>query len=140
MSTLAGRYQTPRSLYLSAGSDSIDANQMGSESFPGPDWLASHEDAFAHYGGGFRIAGLGEKIDLTLDYTRSDGETKIYSAGQKRSPAILCQTRIDNGLTATVAELQGQRRMDSTLEFAMSSSKRLTGHWTAYCRIPFRLC
>jgi len=73
------------SLYLSAGSDSIDANQIGSESFTGPEWLATHEDKFDHYGGGFRIAGLGEKTDLTLDYTRSEGETQIQFAGQSVS-------------------------------------------------------
>jgi MtrB/PioB family decaheme-associated outer membrane protein len=73
------------SLYLSVGSDSIDANQTGSEAFAGPDWLATHEDTFNHYGGGFRIAGLGEKTDLTLDYTRSEGETKIQFTGQSIS-------------------------------------------------------
>jgi len=73
------------SLYLSVGSDSIDANQIGSEAFSGPDWLATHEDKFDHFGGGFRIAGLGEKTDLTLDYTRSEGETKIQFAGQNVS-------------------------------------------------------
>jgi len=73
------------SLYLSVGSDSIDANQTGSEAFTGPDWLATHEDTFNHYGGGFRIAGLGEKTDLTLDYTRSEGETKIQFTGQSIS-------------------------------------------------------
>ena len=73
------------SIYISAGSELIDANQTGSEAFAGPDWQAAHEDAFMHYGGGFRIAGLGEKTDLTLDYTRSDGETQIQFAGQSVS-------------------------------------------------------
>ena len=70
------------SVYLSAGSELIDANQTGSEAFAGPEWSAVHEDTFTHYGGGFRIAGLGDKTDLTLDYTHSDGETKINFAGQ----------------------------------------------------------
>ena len=73
------------SVYLSAGTEMIDASQTGSEAFAGPDWMAVHEDAFTHYGGGFRIAGLGEKTDLTLDYTHSDGETKINFAGQNVS-------------------------------------------------------
>ena len=77
------------SVYISAGSESIDANQLGSEAFAGPLWQAFHEDAFAHYGGGFRIAGIGEKVDLTMDYTRSDGETEIRFAGQNVSPAPL---------------------------------------------------
>ena len=72
-------------LYLSAGGDAIDAIQLGSETLAGPVWQASHEDSFRHYGGGFRIAGLNEKVDLTLDYTRSDGETEIIFAGQNVS-------------------------------------------------------
>jgi MtrB/PioB family decaheme-associated outer membrane protein len=73
------------SVYLNAGSELIDAFQVGAESFIGPEWQANHEDEFSHYGGGFRIAGLGEKTDLTLDYTHSDGETKINFAGQNVS-------------------------------------------------------
>jgi hypothetical protein len=77
------------SVYVSAGSEQIDANQLGSESFAGPLWQAAHEDQFTHYGGGFRVAGLSEKIDLTLDYTRSDGETAIQLTGQNVSPTPL---------------------------------------------------
>jgi MtrB/PioB family decaheme-associated outer membrane protein len=77
------------SVYFTAGADSIDANQSGSETFAGPLWRAFHEDTFAHYGGGFRVAGLNEKVDLTLDYTRSDGETAIHFSGQNVSPAPL---------------------------------------------------
>jgi MtrB/PioB family decaheme-associated outer membrane protein len=73
------------SVYLSAGSDQIDAMQTGSEAFSGPVWQATHEDEFTHYGGGFRIAGISDKVDLTLDYTRSNGETDIQFAGQNVS-------------------------------------------------------
>ena len=69
------------SLYLTAGSESLDSLQRGSETFNGPEWEASHDDDFTHYGGGFRIAGIGEKLDLTFDYTRSDGETEILFTG-----------------------------------------------------------
>ena len=77
------------SIYVSAGSEQIDANQLGSEASAGPLWQAMHEDEFTHYGGGFRIAGLSEKMDLTLDYTRSDGETAIRLSGQTVSPVPL---------------------------------------------------
>jgi len=73
------------SVYLSAGSELIDADQSGSEAFAGPEWQATHEDSFTHFGGGFRIAGIGEKTDLTLDYTHSDGETEIQFEGQSVS-------------------------------------------------------
>ena len=69
------------SLYLTAGSEALESLQRGTETFSGPEWEAAHDDDFMHYGGGFRIAGIGEKVDLTLDYTRSDGETEILVTG-----------------------------------------------------------
>ena len=69
------------SLYLTAGSEALESLQRGSETFGGPDWEAAHDDDFTHYGGGFRIAGIGEKVDLMFDYTRSDGETEILVTG-----------------------------------------------------------
>ncbi|MEJ2129853.1 MAG: MtrB/PioB family decaheme-associated outer membrane protein [Woeseiaceae bacterium] len=70
------------SIYLNAGSDTIESVQIGSETFAGPLWEASHDDDFTHYGGGFRVGTESEKLDLTVDYTRSDGETEILFAGQ----------------------------------------------------------
>lgn len=69
------------SVYLTAGGESIDSIQLGSETFTGPTWEAAHDDDFTHYGGGFRIAGTEDKFDLTFDYTRSEGETEIKFAG-----------------------------------------------------------
>jgi MtrB/PioB family decaheme-associated outer membrane protein len=77
------------SLYLTAGNESIEALQVGSESFAGPLWEASHDDNFTHYGGGFRIASVTDKLDLTLDYTRSEGETEILVTGQSVSTTPL---------------------------------------------------
>lgn len=77
------------SIYLNAGSEQIDANQLGSEAFAESTWQAAHEDEFTHYGGGFRVAGLSENVDLTLDYTRSDGETAIQFSGQNVSAVPL---------------------------------------------------
>lgn len=77
------------SLYLTAGSESIDSVQLGSETFTGPVWEADHDDDFTHYGGGFRVAGMGEKFDLTFDYTRSEGETEILFTGQAVAVAPL---------------------------------------------------
>jgi MtrB/PioB family decaheme-associated outer membrane protein len=76
-------------LYLTAGSEVIDAMQVGADSFAGPTWTAAHDDDFTHYGGGFRIAGEDDKYDLTLDYTRSEGETEILYSGMTVSSAVL---------------------------------------------------
>jgi MtrB/PioB family decaheme-associated outer membrane protein len=70
------------SIYVTAGSEAIESVQVGSETFAGPMWEASHDDDFSHYGGGFRVAGMTEKLDLTFDYSRSEGETEILFAGQ----------------------------------------------------------
>jgi hypothetical protein len=70
------------SIYVTAGSESIEALQLGSEMFAGPVWEASHDDDFTHYGGGFRVLSMSDKLDLTFDYTRSEGETEILFAGQ----------------------------------------------------------
>lgn len=103
------------SLYLNAGSDSIEAMQIGSESFQGPVWQASHDDSFAHYGGGFRIAGKNEKIDLTLDYTRSDGETDILFAGQNISPDSLPRLESTMDSLRLAMNYRMSDRMDWTL-------------------------
>lgn len=70
------------SIYLTAGSEVLQSEQIGSETFAGPMWQASHDDDFINYGGGFRVAGMSDKLDLTFDYTRSEGETEILFAGQ----------------------------------------------------------
>jgi len=77
------------SMYLTAGSESIDAVQLGSTAFSEPVWEASHDDDFTHYGGGFRVTGASDKFDLTFDYTHSDGETEILFAGQGVAAAPL---------------------------------------------------
>ncbi len=70
------------SVYLVAGNEAIESLQVGSETFAGPVWTASHDDDFTHYGGGFVTRTGNDKLDLTFDYTRSDGETEILFSGQ----------------------------------------------------------
>jgi MtrB/PioB family decaheme-associated outer membrane protein len=65
------------SIYLLGGRETIDTRQTGSEYFAAPDWLAIHEDSFSHYGGGLNLNNIGERTDLMLDFTHTDGETRI---------------------------------------------------------------
>ena len=65
------------SVYIAGGGETIEANQFGSEQFSWADWRANHEDAFSHIGGGLRLLSIGEKADLELDFTHSEGETDI---------------------------------------------------------------
>ncbi|MDH3511994.1 MAG: MtrB/PioB family decaheme-associated outer membrane protein [Gammaproteobacteria bacterium] len=68
------------SVYLTGGIQEIEADQSGSELFSTPDWQASHTDKFGNFGGGFRVAEIGGKVDLQLDYTRAEGNTEINVA------------------------------------------------------------
>ena len=69
------------SAYLVAGRESIEAAQTGSGSTGQPEWAADHEDNFNHLGLGIDMRGISEKIDATIDYTRTDGETQIGVSG-----------------------------------------------------------
>jgi len=65
------------SLYVNIGSDSLQSEQSGSESFSSPDWRATNEDDFTTIGAGFRLKQISENIDLQLDYSHSEGTTRI---------------------------------------------------------------
>lgn len=65
------------SVYLTGGTEDIDARQSGSELFSTPDWRASNADKFNNIGAGFRLANIGDKVDLQLDFMRADGNTEI---------------------------------------------------------------
>ena len=82
-------FQENSSLYLNAGSETHESDQLGSETFSGPEWAATHDDDFVHYGGGIRMDSVGENIDLFFDYTRTDGKTRILVTGPAVSPEPL---------------------------------------------------
>ena len=65
------------SLYFNTGFDMIESTQFGSESFAEPDWRADSEDEFRTIGAGVNFRELGERFDLQLDYTRSEGTSSI---------------------------------------------------------------
>ena len=65
------------SAYLTAGLEDIESEQAGSELFAAPDWTATHDDDFTTVGIGFIVRDIAEKVDLQLDYLRSDGESEI---------------------------------------------------------------
>jgi MtrB/PioB family decaheme-associated outer membrane protein len=69
------------SVYLSGGLEDMATQQAGSASFSTPDWFADYSDAFHNLGGGFRVTGIGGKVDLQLDYTRAIGTTEIDVTG-----------------------------------------------------------
>jgi MtrB/PioB family decaheme-associated outer membrane protein len=68
-------------IYLTGGYDDFDTAQRGSSAFSTADWQASYSDTFYSLGGGFRLTGIGEKVDLEVDYTRAVGTTEINVTG-----------------------------------------------------------
>ena len=98
------------SLYLHSSWEDMDADQAGSEFAGQPDWRASTADSFNAYGIGVRSTGISERIDLTLDYTRSDGssEISVESAGgsAERFPDIESDL---NSLRATIGYRWSER-------------------------------
>jgi MtrB/PioB family decaheme-associated outer membrane protein len=80
------------SIYLTGGIEDIDGEQSGSELFSTPDWRATHADKFNNIGAGFRVDGIGDKVDLQLDYIRADGTSEINVAsgagGQSQFPDL----------------------------------------------------
>jgi MtrB/PioB family decaheme-associated outer membrane protein len=69
------------SVYLTGGFEDMSTQQAGSASFSTPDWFADYSDEFYNFGGGFRMTGIGGKVDLQLDYTRAIGTTEIDVTG-----------------------------------------------------------
>jgi hypothetical protein len=64
-------------LFLNVGYDRIESTQLGSEAASTADWRAENDDAFTTLGAGINIRQIGERFDLTLDYTRSEGTSEI---------------------------------------------------------------
>jgi MtrB/PioB family decaheme-associated outer membrane protein len=68
-------------MYLMAGFDEIETLQAGSGAFATPDWQATHSDEFYSVGGGLRITGIADKVDLHVDYAHAMGTTAIDVTG-----------------------------------------------------------
>ncbi len=73
------------SLYLMSGYETVDSTQSGSEQFSFVDWQADNADTFNTVGGGFRVKNIAEKVDLQLDYSKSDGTTEIALSSVNRN-------------------------------------------------------
>ncbi len=65
------------SLYLNAGIESLESDQLGSQSFAAADWTANNQDDFTTWGGGLTINDIAEKIDLRFGFMLSAGESDI---------------------------------------------------------------
>ena len=98
------------SLYVNYGVDGLESDQVSSELFGDPDWRATNEDDFTTIGAGFRLQQIGEKFDLQLDYSHSEGESKIVidDAASVADPFPNLDTTIDY-LRLTLGYQQSER-------------------------------
>ncbi len=89
---LSWSFSDTASMYLNVGYENIESLQAGSEQFSTPDWQASNTDDFNTAGVGFRFKQIANKIDLQLDYIRSEGSSEIAltsaSAGLSQFPDL----------------------------------------------------
>jgi hypothetical protein len=65
------------SFYVTGGYENMESEQFGSELFATPDWRASNNDDFITAGLGFHLRQIGDKFDLRMNYTRSEGSSEI---------------------------------------------------------------
>ncbi|HNP64503.1 MAG TPA: MtrB/PioB family decaheme-associated outer membrane protein [Woeseiaceae bacterium] len=86
-----------KSLFVNAGYEKLESLQAGSEQFAGEDWRAKNDDEFSLFGAGLRLRDLGDAVDLTFDYSRSDGQSHIridsQATGVDAFPGL--ETRFD---------------------------------------------
>jgi MtrB/PioB family decaheme-associated outer membrane protein len=79
-------------VYVSGGYQNIESTQLGSEQFGAADWSADNKDTFYTLGAGIRIRQIADKLDMQLDYTRSDGTSEIdinsASGGDSQFPDL----------------------------------------------------
>lgn len=77
------------SVYLVFGQDRIDAHQTGSEQFGFWDWSAFHEDDFDHTGVGMTWRPRDSRFDMSFDYNRGTGKTRIALDSLSGGPSTL---------------------------------------------------
>jgi MtrB/PioB family decaheme-associated outer membrane protein len=75
------------SAYLTAGFEDMESEQAGSEAFAAPDWSATHDDDFTTVGVGFRVRNIADKVDVKMDYLRSDGASEIIVESPLGNPS-----------------------------------------------------
>ena len=81
------------SVYLNASMEDIESEQAGSSLFAAPNWRAVHDDDFTTIGAGLHMRGIADKVDLQLDYTRTDGASEISVESARGGPGEFPELR-----------------------------------------------
>lgn len=115
------------SVYVFGGEETIEADQAASETFSDPDWFANHEDNFLNLGGGIQVNELWGNTSLRLDYTTTEGETRIdmttSDTGQSQFPTI------DSTLDSLRMTLNHRRSEKLELDLTLRYESFQTNDW-----------
>ncbi len=65
------------SMYLNMGRDDLFSTQFGSATLGDRDWQAIVDDGFLTFGSGLVVRSIAGKLNLQLDYVRTDGASRI---------------------------------------------------------------
>ena len=113
------------SAYFNVGIENIDSEQLGSASFAAPDWVAKNEDGFTTIGAGFRMRQIADRIDLRVDYTHSEGKSKILvdslADGASRFPDL--ETTLDDLNLRLVYRRSERLELDLSLRYQRFESE-----------------
>jgi hypothetical protein len=97
------------------GSESVEAEQLGSAMFSTPDWRAAHDDEFQHWGIGMRWRPPAGQIELRLDYSNGEGDTDIRVDNNGVDSALPKLTSSLDSLRAEMA-WHWSEKLDLTLD------------------------
>jgi len=66
-----------RYFYVHGGYERIESDQLGSELAGSADWAARNSDQFVMGGAGVNLRNIANKLDLRIDFSRTQGTTEI---------------------------------------------------------------
>jgi MtrB/PioB family decaheme-associated outer membrane protein len=108
------------STYLMYGSESVEAEQLGSAMFSTADWSAAHDDEFQHWGLGLRWRPPEAKFEFRLDYSNGEGDTDIRIDNNGIDSALPKLTSSLDSLRAEMA-WRWSDKLDLTLDIRYES-------------------
>ncbi len=73
-------------VYFNVGLEDISSTQFGSESLGDRDWGATVDDDFVTFGSGLVVRGLADRLNLQVDYVRTDGASEIVIDAANAAP------------------------------------------------------
>ena len=115
-------------VYVHAGSDSIESQQFGSESFGPGDWTADNEDEFSTIGAGVNVNDIGGKFDIEFGFLTSDGETRVRLDSAANLPEQF--PKLENRYDQLRLELTYRRSESLEIDLALNYQSFESSDWS----------